>query len=79
MKKGLQSMVNAPTKIVSGSGCHETKLSNCVLIREANKSTSGRPQCSTILAKIVLSRVHSVLSLNSCDSSSAPVFATPAI
>ena len=73
MKKGLQSMVNASTKIASGSGCHETNLGNCVFIRAANKSISGRPQCSTILAKIVLSRVHSVLSLNSRDSSSALV------
>ena len=79
MKKGLQSMVNASTKIASGSGCQETNLGSCVLIREAKRSMSGCSQRSVIWEKTVLLSIHSVLTLNTRDCLSALTLSTPAM
>ena len=79
MKKGLQSIVNASTKIASGFGCEESNLGSCVLMREAKRLMSGCPQRSIIWEKTVLLSIHSFLTLNTRDCLSALTLSTQAM
>ena len=38
----LHDSINASIASASGSGCQATNLANCLLMREANKSISGK-------------------------------------
>lgn len=72
-----QSKENASMANASGSGFHETYFLNCALTREANKSTSQRPNRLMTSANTCVSKCHSMLCLSTRDSASASIFRQP--
>lgn len=68
-----------PQNMRQGQVFLETNQGSCALSLVANRSISGLPQMVVICVQMPLFGVHSVQSLNDCDSLSASIFYTPAV
>ena len=72
-----QSCIRLSINAAPGSGCHAEYLSHLLFSLEANKSTVGSPRILQMASNISIRSVHSVLSSNIREASSASTFSIP--